>query len=225
MSGPAPRHPRAPSPRRDTSSVLPWLSFLRRMRVVGTVALSHCGKVAQQIFLPAASRRVSNGAIRPWKSVQGDLLGGVECRWAARFAARRSRDRSMQQCPAASCHQSPDRTSDPGQRLLAKATSSFATVAMSGQRPPDRTAITVVWLTSAARATSRIGRSPIAVARRSANCRAYSASIGPRRIPVGHSPLMRYSAGGRSPRCLGLMPETYRDAQTSCGPALTMVRL
>ncbi len=41
----------------------------------GTVALSHCGKLAQQIFLPAASRRVSNGAVRPWKSVQGDLPG------------------------------------------------------------------------------------------------------------------------------------------------------
>jgi len=65
--------------------------------------------------------------------------------------------------------------------------------------------MTVVWLIFAPRATSRIGRPLIALARRRQNWRAYSASIGPRTPPVGQSPLMRYSAGGRSPRCLGLM--------------------
>ncbi len=31
-------------------------------------------------------------------------MGGVECRWAARFAARRSRDRSTQQCRLEDVH-------------------------------------------------------------------------------------------------------------------------
>lgn len=113
----------------------------------------------------------------------------------------------------------PERTSGPGQRSLDRATSSLATVAMSGQRAPAKTASTVVWLTSAVRATSRMDRSPIAWLSRTQNCRAYSAGIGPCRVPVGQSPLIRYSAGGRSPRCLGLMARTYRAALTlSCRP-------
>ncbi len=50
--------------------------------------------------LPAGCLATSlEGAIRASKSIQRDALGEAQRRWAARFAARRSRDRSMQQCP------------------------------------------------------------------------------------------------------------------------------
>lgn len=75
-----------------------WVATYDRHASHGTVALSHRGWRAQQILLPVASRRVSNGAIMPSKPLPRDALGDVECRWAARFAARRSRDRLMQQC-------------------------------------------------------------------------------------------------------------------------------
>ncbi len=73
----------------------------RTVRQAGTVALSHRVRPAQQIFLSAPRDTSQTAPSGPPKSSQRRRPAAVERGRTARFTARPSRDRSMQQCPAA----------------------------------------------------------------------------------------------------------------------------